>query len=100
MSAYTRFESERAMATSILPTGDLGRPFSPFFHVAPASRVTYTPLPGPPLNIAQVCISTCHMPATSTFGSCASMVRPEQPVLASANKERCHVSPPSVVLYT
>ena len=36
----TRFGSDGAIRTSILPTGDLGSPFSAFFHVAPPSRVT------------------------------------------------------------
>ena len=92
-----RFESDGATATSILPTGGLGNPVSAFFQVAPPSRVMYTPLPGPPLYIAHVCITTCHVPAISTFGSFASIEMPEQPVFGSTNSTRSHVSPPSVV---
>src|SRR5262249_31731667 len=87
--------------TSIFPTGDFGSPWpSMRFQLVPPSCVTKTPLPGPPLNIAQLCITACHVPATSVFGSCASMERPEQPVSGSTKRERVHVLPPSVVLKT
>ncbi len=97
ISAYTRLESEGAMATSILPTGGVGRPRVRRVHVVPPSREAYTPLPAPPLNMAQVCITTCHVPANNTVGSCASIARPEQPVFALTNSTRCHVLPPSSV---
>ena len=101
MSAYTRFESDGAMATSIFPTGDFGRPVcSTFRQVAPASCDTYIALDGPPLYIAYVCISTCHMPANSVPGSWASSVSPEQPVFASTKSERTQLRPPSTVRYT
>src|SRR6478672_674834 len=98
ISAYTRRESLGATATSILPNGDLGRPgCCTFVQVVPPSRDTYSPLPGPPLYIAQVCISTCHIPANSTDGCFASIVSPEQPVFWSTNNTRCQVLPASVV---
>src|SRR5262245_30084831 len=96
MSAYTRFGSDAATATSTLPMPLFGRPGCTIFvHLVPPSRVTYTPLPGPPLNIAHVCITTSHVPAYSTFGSLASIVRPEQPVFGFTNSTRSHVVPPS-----
>ena len=70
-------------------------------HLAPPSCVTKTPLPGPPLNIAQVCITTSHVPANSVFGLCgihreagAAGVRIDEERRAS------QVFPPSVVLKT
>src|ERR1039458_9175904 len=100
-----RFGLLGAIATSTLPTGGFGMPWpSMRFHVVPPSCVMYTPLPGPcavnslsgkPLNIAYVCTTTRHAPATSVLGSLASMERPEQPVSASTNKERSQVFPPS-----
>src|SRR5690349_1916105 len=98
---YTRLESEGATATSILPIGEWGRAGSViFFQVAPASCDTYKALEGPPLNMAHVCISTCHMPAKIVLGCITSSDRPEQPVLGSTKSERVHVWPPSPVLYT
>src|SRR2546429_9246108 len=55
ISAYTRLESEGAMATSILPTGGVGRPRVRRVHVVPPSREAYPPLPAPPLTMAHVC---------------------------------------------
>src|SRR5690242_104865 len=96
---YTRRESVGATATSILPMGEWGRPGSViFFQVAPASCDTYKALEGPPLNVAHVCISTCHMPANSVFGCITSSERPEQPVFGSTNSDRVQVRPPSAVL--
>src|SRR5262245_47002587 len=95
-SANIRFEFDGAMATSILPTGDFGNPFSSRAHVVPPSRDMYTPLPGPPLNMAHVCMTTSHAPAISTLGSLASIASPEHPVRSSTNSTRCHVLPPSV----
>jgi hypothetical protein len=100
MSANILFESDGAIATSILPTGGLGNPSSAFFQVAPPSRVMYTPLPSPPLNIAHVWTTTCHVPAMSTLGSLASIEMPEQPVSGLTNSTRSQVSPPLVVRYT
>src|SRR5262245_21922097 len=100
MSAYIRLASDAAIATSILPTGEDGKPLASFFQVAPASRVKYTALPGPPLLSTHVFSSTCHIPARSTFGSLLSIARPEHPVFWSAKSDRCQVRPPSVVLKT
>src|SRR5215213_9871830 len=58
------------------------------------------PLLGPPLNIAHVCITTCHAPANKTFEFLASIVTPEQPVFSSTNNECFHVLPPSFVRNT
>src|SRR3954449_2127514 len=101
MSAYTRFDFPGAIATSILPSGDLGIPWpSTRDHLPPPSCVTNTPLPGPPLNIPQLCMTTSHVPAISVLGSAGSIVRPEQPLFGSTNKDLAHVFPPSVVLKT
>src|SRR5690348_10062058 len=101
MSAYTRLEFDGATATSILPTGERGSPGSVMRdQVAPVSRDTYTPLPGPPLNMAHVCMTTSHVPAKSTPGLVASIERPEQPVFSLTNSTRFHVVPPSVVRNT
>src|SRR2546421_12850790 len=70
------------------------------FHVAPPSRDTHSPLPGPPFWRCHVLTSNCHIPANSVFGSPGSMARSEQPVLGSENNTRLHVLPPSVVRYT
>ena len=75
-------------------------PVSAFFQVLPPSCVRYTPLPGPPLNIAHVCSSTCHMPAISTSGWFGSIEMPEHPVFGSTKSDLSHVAPPSLVLYT
>src|SRR4029434_876741 len=82
ISAYTRFEFEGATATSIFPAGEFGNPFARRFHVEPVSFDTYTPLPGPPLNIAHVCITTSHVPANSTLGSVGSTLTPESPLFS------------------
>src|SRR5512143_3421804 len=58
------------------------------------------PLLGPPLNIAHVCITTCHAPANKTFGLRTSIVSPEHPVFSSTNSTCFHVLPPSVVRNT
>src|SRR6476469_7692943 len=77
ISAYTRLESVGATATSILPTGEWGRPAVRCVQESPPLCVTYTPLPAPPLNIAHVFIETSHVPAKTVFGSCASIDMPE-----------------------
>ena len=69
-------------------------------HFDPPSRETNTPLPGPPLNIAHVCISTCQVPANSVRGLLGSIARPEQPVFSSTNRTRSQCWPPSVVRKT
>src|SRR2546426_1110615 len=102
-SAYTRLGSEGATATAILPTGwfAAGSPWPVSrFHVAPPSRVTHSPLPGPPLFRFHVLISSCHIPANRTFGSPGSIARSAQPVFGSTDSTRFHVLPPSVVRYT
>src|SRR5690348_14235958 len=95
-----RFGFDGAIATPILPTGDLGMPLIARFHVVPPSCERNTPLPAPPLSIFQVCITSDHMPAAIVFGSLGSSERLEQPVLGSTNSTRCQVRPPSVVRYT
>ena len=103
ISVYTRLGSDGATATAILPTAWLasGSPCpASRFHVAPPSRVTHRPLPGPPLFRFQVLISSCHIPANSTLGSPGSIARSAQPVFASTNSTRVQVLPPSVVRYT
>src|SRR2546427_12191787 len=102
-SAYTRLGSEGATATAILPTGwfAAGSPWPVSrFQVAPPSRVTQSPLPGPPLFRFHVLISSCHMPANRTLGSPGSIARSAQPVFASTNSPRLHALPPSVGGYT
>ncbi len=98
MSAYIRLEFDGAIATSILPTGDFGRPgCTIFFQVVPPSFEMWMPLPGPPLNMAQVCITTSHVPAIRMSGLFASMARPDTPVSGLTKSTRCQVAPPSVV---
>src|SRR5207302_1772411 len=102
-SAYTVFGFDGATATATLPTTCLasGRPCpASRFHVAPPSRDTHSPLPGPPLWRCHVFTSNCHIPAKTVFGSPGSMARSEQPVLASTNSTRVHVLPPSLVFQT
>ena len=91
-----------AMATSILPSGDFGMPWSSTrVQFVPPSWVMKTPLPGPPLNIAPRYASppaTCRQSVMS--GLCGSMDRPEQPVFSSTNSTRSQCWPPSVVRKT
>src|SRR5262245_5310630 len=95
-----RFESDGAMATSILPTGGRGIPVSTRFQFVPPSCVMYTPLDGPPLYSCHVRCNSCHAPATSVFGSFASIDSAEQPVSAFTKSDGFHVVPPSVDLNT
>ena len=86
-----RFGFDGAIATPILPTGDLGIPFTAFVHVVPPSCEMWTPLPAPPLSIFHVCITSDHMPATIVFGSFGSSDRLEHPVFGSTKRTRSHV---------
>ena len=96
-----RLEFDGAMATSILPTGDFGNPgCASRSQVVPPSFDRYTPLPGPPLNIAQVCITTSQVPASRRSGLLGSIDMPEQPVSGFTKSTRCQFFPPSIVRYT
>ena len=89
------------MATATLPTGRAGSP-RPVrrFQLTPPSPEIKRPLPGPPLSLPQVWISSCHMPAKRIRGLFASMARSEQPVFSSTKSALSQVLPPSVVRKT
>src|SRR5437879_13196834 len=85
-SAYTRLGSEGATATAILPTGwfAAGSPWPVSrFQVAPPSRVTQSPPPGPPLFRFHVLIASSHTPANRLPRSPGSLGTAANPAVAS-----------------
>src|SRR5262245_27331287 len=89
MNAYTIFESDGAIATSIRPQGARGSPLAPSanrLQVRPPSVVRYSALPlgasseAPPERKVQPLRRKSHSPANSTSGAFGSMARLEHPV--------------------
>ena len=96
-----RFESDGAMATSILPTGGFGMPALALRPGRAAVARQVDAAARARRSRTGACASrTSHVPARSTSGFFASIEMPEHPVFASTNSTRFHVAPPSVVLKT
>src|SRR6185436_10883992 len=78
ISTYMRLGSDGAIATSVLPYGDFGKPGSAIrVNVLPPSCEMWMPLPGPPLSSTCVCRYISHVPARTRFGSFCDICRPE-----------------------
>ena len=93
-----RFELAFDMASPILPSCVVGRPFPVSrFHVVPPSRDIQMPLPAPPDTRPHVLICTCHMPANRMRGLFGSMISSDAPVLSFTNSTRSHDFPPSML---
>src|SRR5215813_5907952 len=89
------------MPIVILPTTPCGSPGLRVIsrHVSPPSVDLKRPLPGPPLDIWYSIRYASQSAANITFGLRRSICTSTAPVLLSRNSLRCHVLPPSVLLY-